>query len=675
MPSVYHGFSDFRQNFTPHEYPVRGMYRVIPCAFDIETTAKAGHGYMYICQIGIGDDIILCRTWEDAGKVYHFLVKAYDISPDHRVICWIHNFSYEFSYIKRRIKWALRKDGTPDIFALSPKKPVRALSEEGVEFRCSYQLSGFSLATLARNFCKTQKLTGDLDYKKERNSKTKLSPEEESYCINDVEVLLEYAEYLYRTFPDKIPLTKTGIVRQDLKAHFKAMPKEERKKWRGIIQDAFPSEDFYKVMMRWLYQGGYVHANYRYVGKCILALLHSFDFKSAYPAACFEKLPYTFKEISPKYWGKWIVQREEYATIIEVTFENLIISGCHAIYSEHKALRDSKGILCDNGRVREAKKLHCYLTELDFDNFMHFYHWDKLTVKRCWISKKHYLPSYVLEMVQKYYHLKNTLPKGTAEYASSKVNLNSIYGMMVTGLFHTALSYDPETGDFEPSGTEKPYYRLIRGQILLPQWGVWITAICRHNLLSSLIAKMQDGKNNDAIYSDTDSAKVIHPEKHRPMIGNYNYKILIRNYKVKKYLGYDIGKLGIFDDEGAYYKFKTLGCKRYCYQDDEGFHAVIAGLPKHTIESYCIPRCLDPWEYFSDKMYFLPKYSGKLGSRYDNADYQDVICDDAGHAEVMHEKSGCCLVEAPFTMSMAEDFKEYTEYYKTKNELIIGRRG
>lgn len=184
-----------------------------------------------------------------------------------------------------------------------------------------------------------------------------------------------------------------------------------------------------------------------------------------------------------------------------------------------------------------------------------------------------------------------------------------------------------------------------------------------------------DRKNNDAIYSDTDSAKVIHPEKHRPMIDAYNYEILIRNYKVKKHLGYDIGKLGIFDDEGPYYKFKTLGCKRYCYYDDDGFHAVIAGLPKNTIENYCRPRSLDPWEYFNDKMSFLPHFSGKLGTRYDNNFYTDIITDEDGHVEQMTEKSGCCLVDAPFTMSMAEEFKAYTDYYKSKNELIIGKRG
>lgn len=678
MPSIYHGYSDYRQNFTPHfkRWPSRGKYRLIPCAFDIETTAKDGKSYMYIAQIGVGDDIILCRTWEDVGKCYRFLCEIYKISKNHRVICWIHNFGYEFSYIKRRVTWATRKDGSPDIFALAPTKPVRALSADGVEFRCSYQLSGFGLAALAKNYCKTQKLVGDLDYKQPRNSKTILSPAEEAYCINDVEILLEYSRYLYDTFPGKIPLTKTGIVRQDLKNHFKSMPKETQQIWRDTIRRAFPSEDFYKIMMRWLYQGGYVHANYRYIGCMIEDLVESFDFKSAYPAACFEKLPYIFKQIDPKYWARWIVDREAYATIIEVKFSNIIISGCHAIYSEHKALKDSRGILSDNGRVREAEVLHCYLTELDFDNFLHFYRWDKIEVIQCWISKKHYLPPYVMEMVHKYYNLKNTLPKGTAEYASSKVNLNSIYGMMVTGLFHLSLVYDEDTAEFDvDTGKDRPYYRLIQGQILLPQWGVWITAICRHNLLSKLISKMGSGKHNDAIYSDTDSAKVIHPELHREMISQYNDEILQRNYKIKKQYGYDIGKLGIFDDEGGYYKFKTLGCKRYCYTDQDGFHAVIAGLPKDTIDKYCRPRNLDKYLYFDDKMQFMPRFSQKLGSRYTDDRYTDIIIDKDGNAEQMTEESGCCLVNAPFTMSMTEEFKRYTDYYHNKNKLIIGKRG
>ena len=64
-----------------------------------------------------------------------------------------------------------------------------------------------------------KKLVGDLDYSKIRNSKTKMTSEELSYCENDCMIIYYYIlEELkqYETV-ERIPLTSTGHVRRELK--------------------------------------------------------------------------------------------------------------------------------------------------------------------------------------------------------------------------------------------------------------------------------------------------------------------------------------------------------------------------------------------------------------------------------------------------------------------------
>ena len=65
-------------------------------------------------------------------------------------------------------------------------------------------------------------MVGDLDYSLVRHEKTPLTNEELQYCINDVLVVVEYiteqVNELYNGNITKIPMTKTGAVRQYVKS-------------------------------------------------------------------------------------------------------------------------------------------------------------------------------------------------------------------------------------------------------------------------------------------------------------------------------------------------------------------------------------------------------------------------------------------------------------------------
>lgn len=189
-----------------------------PFAFDIETTSftvqsngqEKKQACMYIWTLAIGEIIVQGRTWREFVTCCEEMAKFYDTSNTRRLVIYVHNLSFEFQFMHKWFKWL-------EVFALKKRQPVRALTTLGIEFRCSYKLSGYSLAKLGDQLTEhdVKKLSGDLDYSKKRNSKTPLTEQENAYCINDVLVVTAYIdEYIKRVGGiNLIPMTKTGEVR------------------------------------------------------------------------------------------------------------------------------------------------------------------------------------------------------------------------------------------------------------------------------------------------------------------------------------------------------------------------------------------------------------------------------------------------------------------------------
>ena len=94
---------------------------------------------------------------------YNDLINYYHPDKDHRILIFIHNLSFEFQWFSKLFEWE-------KVFALSKREVVYALTRDGVEFRCSYVLSGYSLAKLGDELTlyPVKKMVGDLDYKKIR---------------------------------------------------------------------------------------------------------------------------------------------------------------------------------------------------------------------------------------------------------------------------------------------------------------------------------------------------------------------------------------------------------------------------------------------------------------------------------------------------------------------------
>lgn len=194
-------------------------YYNMALSFDIETTSFMSNNLdkqaiMYEWSFSIGGVVIIGRTWDEFKYLISELIEYYELCDERRMIIYVHNLAYEFQFMRKLFEWK-------SVFSLDSRKPVKALTFDGVEFRCSLQLSGYSLKKLGEQLIKhdIRKLTGDLDYNVLRHSKTPLTEKEYGYCINDVQVVVAYIQETIERCGDitKIPLTKTGFVRDYLR--------------------------------------------------------------------------------------------------------------------------------------------------------------------------------------------------------------------------------------------------------------------------------------------------------------------------------------------------------------------------------------------------------------------------------------------------------------------------
>ena len=587
-------------------------YYNIACSFDIETTSfddKYGDkvATMYIWMFNINGIIIYGRTWEEWLYVYENIVEHLDTA---NVILpvYIRNFQFEFQFIHKWHHWV-------EIFALDKREPIKGLTAEGFEFRCSYKLSGLSLAETGKNLIKypVKKMVGDLDYTLIRHSKTTLTDAEMGYCLNDVRVdvayILEEIEENNNNVT-LIPMTKTGYVRRYVRDYCNGAgikDKRERNKqynrYRALMKSLTMSVDEYQMLLR-AFQGGFTHASNWTVTQ-VQENVVSFDEASAYPAQMLSRqfpmspaqvidniLPADF-EHSIKY----------YCCVFDIKFEGLkarrgcehIISGSKCHFPKKCANGKTNVYLLDNGKVMKADELYTTITEVDYKLIKKLYSWKNAKVGRMYRYIRGYLPKPFVEAVLKLYYDKCVL-KGVEGkerlLAVVKGMLNSTYGMSVTRIARDVVSYDYSLGYWNQNN--KPdleavidEYNKSPSRFLAFQWGIYITAYAREAIIETLSAM-----GDDYCYTDTDSIKFKNPEKHMDIIEAYNDKVVQRLQKAMDYNGLDWhltcykGKqLGVFELDGKYKKFKSNGAKRYLvqYEDDEVALTVSGLLKAHAL--------------------------------------------------------------------------------------------
>lgn len=664
----------------------------VAASFDIETSSfyddcdnKAS--IMYVWQFCLDGLNFVGRTWEQWQDFLNALQATLKISISNRLIIYVHNLSYEFQFIRKRRYWR-------DVFAVSDRTPIRCLDSKGFEYRDSYILSGYSLEKTAENLQKyhVKKLTGALDYNQLRTPITPLTHDEILYCLHDVQVVCAYITEQIEQYGDiqKIPMTNTGRVRKYCKDNcykgFESKGKKERQKAKRyfsnvIASQTINSEKEYQ-MMKLAFLGGFTHANYMYVDKK-LSGVGSFDFTSSYPYVMLTELYPCDKaeHISIKTKSELYELCKSKCIIMVIRLHDVTpkdnvydfpisVSKCH----------DLQGGIDYNGRVAYADSLTTVVTNVDFEIISKCYDIGGLEIGDVLAFNKAFLPKDLQLSILKLYSDKTTL-KGVegmeTEYLHSKGMLNSTYGMMVTNIIKDDITYDSDTNDWgvENVGIDVllEKYNKSRSRFTFYPQGVFVTAYARRNLWTGIIACKQD-----YVYSDTDSIKVLNPKAHEDYFETYN-EIALRKletasdingiplelYKPKTIKGIE-KPLGVWDFEGTYDFFKTLGAKRYLVYDGK-LKATVAGIGKKHLERYLMGNCMtidDAFDLFRTGLCVPKTHTGKLTHTYVDDERKGVVTGIDGKPYGYSELSSIHLERQDFEFNRSRAFVDFLAGYR-----------
>ena len=667
-------------------------YLNLEVAFDIESTSTyinpdEKFAFMYLWTIGFKDSnyIYHGRTWGEFQELIQALSKFFNLSPSRRLVIYVHNLGYEFQFMRKYFEWE-------EVFSVELRKPIKAVTTSGIEFRCSYILAGFSLERLAKNLVshKVEKLVGDLDYSLVRHSETVLTMQELDYAINDVLIVLYYINEQINYYKDisKIPMTNTGRVRRFVRdrcyysnSNHKKASKGKYSRYRRLMEDLTLDSKTYKMLVR-AFMGGFTHANANYVGK-VLEDVTSIDFNSSYPAVMLSE-PFPMSKPIPTKLTKeknFDYYRKRFCLLFDVKFTGLIAKIPQENYISESKCWKLEGALINNGRVQKADVLATTITEVDFEIIEQCYEWEKVEIANLYRFYKGYLPYSIVQSIIKLYEDK-TILKGVegqeVEYLLSKGMLNSVYGMSVTAIVRDEITY---TDDWvvEPADVEQQIqtYNESKNRFLYYPWGIWTTAYARRNLWYGIIAM-----GDDYVYSDTDSIKFLNYEKHKPFIEAYNkslirklekmcslYKIPIEKLKPKTKEGVE-KLIGVWEFDGHYSRFKTLGAKRYLveYADTGELELTVAGLSKKEGLEYMKQVCNNDHEkvfaMFNDELYIPADRTGKNTHTYIDSEKESIVIDYRGKEGKAEARSGVHLEKAEFTLSLAREYVNFLNMLK-----------
>ena len=668
-------------------------YGNVACVVDIESSSFIDNennktAIMYCFTIGINGRSYFGRTYEELFEMLQLFTDTYQLNKDKRLIIYIHNLGYEFQFFYKRFSWL-------KIFAVKERTPLTAITTGGIEFRCSYLLSGYSLAKVGEHLqkYKVEKLSGDLDYDKIRHSQTPMLEQEIRYVLNDGLVVMAYIQEQIESHHDKItklPLTKTGEVRTYVRNNCLYGGGGSHQNtgrqfhiYRKVMKATeIQSVNEYKQLKR-AFMGGFTHANGLIVGNKINNVT-SFDFTSSYPYVMVsEKYPMgSGKLINIKSKDEFYHHLKYFCCLFDVTFTGLESTIYYEHYISESHCFNLLNYRLDNGRIVDAEQLTITITEKDFYIIEKCYKWKSMKIKNFRIYRKDYLPTPFIKSVLELYKNKTELKgiKGKEiEYLYSKELVNSCYGMCVTDICREETEFDVEHNSWSENKSAIDYEKNLKHynesiqRFLSYAWGIWVTAHARFNLWSGIFEF-----KGDYLYSDTDSIKVINVEKHMDYINRYNDDVMKKlsdamefhhlsmDYVSPRDINGNVHTLGLWDNETrkgdkyTYSIFKTLGAKRYMVRYPNGEESLtISGLNKKYAIPYLQSKNTEIFDEFREDMFIPEEHTGKKTHTYIDVERQGIVKDYLGNYGKYHELSCVHISGAEYTLSLAREYVDY----------------
>lgn len=609
------------------------------------------YGIVYIWQFSVNETVVYGRTLDE-------LKQWFDILRLHtfgRLIIYIHNLSYEFQFLRNIIT-------DFQIFARKPRHPMKATTEEyNFEFRCSLMLTNMSLAKLPKAMgLDVEKKTGQLDYLKLRLPCTPLTDLELEYCEYDCIVLykalLKYKQDYTNMY--NIPLTQTGKLRRVVKKMYNGNT-SYYKRLSNILPTTY--DEFNTLCLA--YSGGYTHANALFTRQ-FLYDVYSMDITSSYPTVMVSELFPMSKFVKTRI-SRLEQLDDKNAYILDITFTNLQACCSCTYLSKSKALKLFDCIE-DNGHVIMADMARYMLTDIDMKIVQQCYKFE-YTLNAVYVAHKERLDTAFVKYILQLY-VEKTQFKGLPEladlYMRSKEYINAMYGMCVTNTIRDEVQFNNEWS-VKPLTVEDAENKLIRltqrrRTFLNYSWGVWITAYARYNLWSVML-KMPD----DVVYTDTDSIKYVNSDNQK-YFDEYNKSITQKLIKAADYHLIDhkllnpvdtkgiSHPLGVYDYEGKYDRFVTLGAKKYCTEKEGKTEITISGVSKE-IGATAIKGIED----FKEGLTFDYEHSGRLIVTYNDEQPELTLTDYLGNVFHVKQRYGINMMPTTYTLGISTSYEDY----------------
>ena len=541
---------------------------------------------------------------------------------------WVHNLPYDFVYISDCLKYKGKE------FSKGAHKTIK-YTFKNIEFRCTYALSNLSLDDLAKKYnLPTQK--GHYDYTRIMHYETPLTKDDIEYITADVGVVYDYVKMFMEGYDNfsQVELTQTAKLRTLYRRYVRQYANVNGLRRR--IKEAIADPDIYQDLREITY-GAYTHTNRYIAGETVreehgITIL-SADIMSDYPYQMLaHKYPYKFRKVSADkntidYFTSRLLYSETMASYATFTFPEIVINETDCAYiPSHKATADD--ILKDNGRIVYAKNLKIKLSNIDYQIIRELYDFDERTVKleNLHTASMDYLPLPLIMLIIDLYEQKTMLkgiPEKQKEYEKIKELINALFGMNLYDINKPDVHLEEDgTWTIEQPNLEQKLTRIKgmlnnrrygedvkdKNEYRLYQWGCWITAFARQDLLM-LNKKVS---MNNVLYNDTDSIKfVCYNEEDKKRILNIlaerdnevanNLAQMCEAMKRKWDINITLNDLsprgmliGTMPIEAEYKMFKALCAKRYITLETvtighKEYHILtptVAGCKKRVMRDY-----------------------------------------------------------------------------------------
>lgn len=649
-------------------------------AFDIETSSYMDEGekraVVYSYALAIGDTIYHARSADEFFPLLEKIAADMELSLDRRLVIYVHNLAYEWQFIKHYMQW-------DSAFAIaSERRIVRAVSSLGFEFRCSYVLTNKPLAAVGKDVG-VQKMVGDIDHTLIRNSITPLSDEEMGYIDNDVRILIEFERQALAQEGGSIeqalrsiPITKTGYVRRRMRKTALADPAYEQ-----LISELALTEEVYSLA-RHSFQGGYTHANSTVMGQEMGDTV-AVDLASSYPSSMlqFTYPMSSFHSATHKFTAEeldecighihFFVTFVVYDAVSRYPFPYISLS---------KALSISDPLV-DNGRVFSAANMTLTMTDVDWQIFRRCYEVESIEIVDVMMAPAEYLPDAITDPIVTMYGDKTAL-KGVAgqevNYRSAKEDINGVYGSVAMDPVRTDFEFNAENGEFVATlptiEDALSKHNNSRSRYLFYPWAAWVTAYSRYVLLMTMYDLIDAGVT--VMYCDTDSIYHKPSPKAQAIIDRVNSEVRERlsaamhhrwfyasDEEVEDALAPKDIKgvrhhIGLFEVDGHYDNFKTLGAKRYAVEKGDQFKITVAGLSKGAASFI---KEIGGMKAFVDGLTAPAEKSGRLTHTYSEETAHNLVTDYLGNTCEMKQVGFIHLEPSPYVLTVSDDYTRFVQ--------------